>query len=201
MKQRALAFAGLAQACKLVRQIADTGQAETEPLTVCLDSLFRFDAESTEDVYGGVAGLQPGLKLLVDRWTDGGQRDPALLQLVYNVLQLERRFSANPKIADKVHIGLEQIARQREHWGPTHPTVLTRLGELYASTLSTLRPRVIVQGNPVYLGQPTVVADIRATLLCALRSAVLWRQLGGRQTDFLFRRAAMLRTAQTLLER
>ena len=201
MKDRILALAGLAQAAKQVRQIADTGQAETAPLTVCLESLFHFDAESTEAVYGGVTALRPGLKLLVDRWSDSSQRDPALLQLVYNVLQLERRFSANPGLAEKVRTGLEQIARQREHWGPTHPTVLARLGELYASTLSTLRPRVIVQGNPVYLGQPTVVADIRATLLCALRSAVLWRQLGGRQTDFLFRRAAMLRTAQELLER
>jgi high frequency lysogenization protein len=201
MKDRILALAGLAQAAKQVRQIADTGQAETAPLTVCLDSLFRFDAESTEAVYGGMDALRPGLKLLVDGWSDNGQRDPALLQLVYSVLQLERRFSANPKIADQVRTGLEQIARQHEHWGPTHPTVLARLGELYASTLSTLRPRVIVQGNPVYLGQPTVVADIRATLLCALRSAVLWRQLGGRQTDFLFRRAAMLRTAQALVER
>jgi high frequency lysogenization protein len=206
MKDRILALAGLAQAAKQVRQIADTGQAETAPLTVCLDSLFHFDAESTEAVYGGVTGLRPGLKLLVDGWSGAqsgatsSERDPALLRLVSSVLQLERRFSANQTLADKVRTGLEQIARQRDHWGATHPTVLARLGELYASTLSTLRPRVIVQGNPVYLGQPTVVADIRATLLCALRSAVLWRQLGGRQTDFLFRRAAMLQTARTLLE-
>ena len=201
MKDRILALAGLAQAAKQVRQIADTGQAETAPLTVCIDSLFHFDAESTEAVYGGAPALQPGLTLLVDGWSGDGQRDPALLRLVYSVLQLERRFSANPKLADKVRQGLDQIARQREHWGPTHPTVLGRLGELYAGTLSTLRPRVIVQGNPVYLGQPTVVAEIRAVLLCALRSAVLWRQMGGRQTDFLFRRAAMLHAARALLER
>lgn len=206
MRDRILALAGLAQAAKQVRQIADTGQAETAPLTVCIDSLFRFDADTTEAVYGGVSALQPGLKVLVDRWSGAqwgatSEHDPALLRLVYGVLQLERRFSANPTLADKVRQGLELVARQREHWGPTHPTVLARLGELYASTLSTLRPRVIVQGNPVYLGQPTVVADIRATLLCALRSAVLWRQLGGRQTDFLFRRSSMLRIARELLAR
>ena len=199
MNDRILALAGLAQAAKQVRQIADTGQAETAPLTVCIDSLFHFDADSTAAVYGGVSALRPGLGVLVDGWSQGAPRDPALLRLVYNVMQLERRFSANLLVSDKVRQGLEQIARQREHWGPTHPTVLGRLGELYASTLSTLRPRVIVQGNPVYLGQPTVVAEIRAVLLCALRSAVLWRQMGGRQTDFLFRRAAMLRAARELL--
>ena len=46
----------------------------------------------------------------------------------------------------------------------------------------------MVQGNPHYLGQAGVVAEIRALLLSALRSAVLWRQLGGSMWDFVFRR-------------
>ncbi|MEP6908533.1 MAG: high frequency lysogenization protein HflD [Pseudoxanthomonas sp.] len=210
MNDRIIALAGLVQAARQVRQIADTGQAETASLAVCIDSLFRFDADSTADVYGGVGNLRPGLTVLVDAWggTAAGDasrspaaKDPALLKLAYSILQLERRFSANTRLAEKVREGLLQIERQREHWGPTHPTVLARLGELYAGTLSTLRPRVIVHGNPVYLSQPTVVADIRALLLCGLRAAVLWRQMGGRQTDFLFRRGAMQRAARDLQRR
>ncbi len=50
----------------------------------------------------------------------------------------------------------------------------------------------MVQGNPHYLGQAGVVAEIRALLLAAVRSAVLWRQLGGSYWDFLFSRKAML---------
>jgi high frequency lysogenization protein len=50
---------------------------------------------------------------------------------------------------------------------------------------------VMVQGNPHYLGQPGVVAEIRAILLAAVRAAVLWRQLGGSYWDFLFSRRAM----------
>jgi high frequency lysogenization protein len=37
-----------------------------------------------------------------------------------------------------------------------------------------------------------VVAEIRALLLAALRSAVLWRQTGGSLWDFVLRRQAML---------
>lgn len=37
-----------------------------------------------------------------------------------------------------------------------------------------------------------MVAEIRALLLAAVRSAVLWRQLGGSYWDFLFSRRAML---------
>jgi high frequency lysogenization protein len=53
-----------------------------------------------------------------------------------------------------------------------------------------------VQGNPHYLQQPQVVAEIRALLLAALRSAVLWRQLGGSYWDFVFRRRAMMEVVE-----
>ena len=62
---------------------------------------------------------------------------------------------------------------------------------LYAETLSHLRPRVLVQGNPHYLGQASVVAEVRAVLLAAVRSAVLWRQMGGSLWDFLLRKKEM----------
>jgi high frequency lysogenization protein len=200
MKERALAFAGLTQACKLVRQIADTGDAETAPLTVCIDTLFQFDADSVEAVYGGATALRPGLRAMIEQFDGSTARDPMLLRLIASVLHVERSYSASRGMPEKVKQGLEQIARQREHWGPTHPTVLARLGELYAGTISGLRPRIMVQGNPVYLSQPTVVAEIRAILLCGLRSAVLWRQLGGSQWDLYLRRAQLLGAARGWLE-
>ena len=73
------------------------------------------------------------------------------------------------------------------------------LGSLYADTVSTLRPRVMVQGNPHYLGQAGVVAEIRALLLAALRSAVLWRQSGGSMWDFVFRRREMAAAIDAIL--
>ena len=94
-------------------------------------------------------------------------------------------------VADKLQAGLLRLAPQAQAQGSTHPEVIAELAKLYADTLGTLRPRVMVQGNPHYLGQAGVVADIRALLLAALRSAVLWRQLGGSLWDFVFQRRAM----------
>ena len=73
------------------------------------------------------------------------------------------------------------------------------MGGLYADTISQLKPRIMVQGNPHYLNQASVVAEIRALLLAAVRSAVLWRQLGGSYWDFLFSRKAMLETIERQL--
>jgi high frequency lysogenization protein len=198
MKDRVLALAGLLQAVRLVQQMANNGQAETRPLAACIGSLFRFDADSTEEVYGGVAELGPGLNRVIAQ-LDGSDRDTAQTRIAMNVMHLERKFVASEATVEAVRRALEEIDRQREHFGPTHPTVLSRLGELYAGRISDLGPRVLVQGNPVYLSQATVVGEVRATLLAALRSAVLWRQLGGSYWDLLLSRRAMVETARELL--
>lgn len=199
MNDRALAFAGLLQACQLVRQLADTGQNRTASLAVCIDSLFRFDADSVAAVYDGANGLRPGLEGVIAQIEGSAARDAMLLRLLASVLRIERSYRSDRAVSDKLRQGLEHVARQREHLGPTHPTIIGRLGDLYADTISGLRPRIMVQGNPVYLQQPTVVAEIRAILLCALRSAVLWRQLGGSQWDLYLRRRQMLEAAKALL--
>ena len=194
---RVLALAGMAQALAQVRRIADTGQADAAVLATALDSVFQIDADSTAQVYGGEQALRPGLQLLRDHFRNQS-RDELLPRLALAVLQLERRFSRDP-MAQRVHAGIVALGAMAERLGPSHPDVLAALGNLYASTVSHLRPRVLVQGNPHYLGQAQVVAEVRAVLLAALRSAVLWRQLGGSLWDFVLRRRALLEAIEARL--
>lgn len=191
MDDRVLALAGLAQALREVRRVAETGQSDGAVLATAMDSVFRLDAPTPEAVYGRAADLAPGLRLLGDYLGNRGQ-DAALARLALTVLQLERRFSGSPDTTRAVGQGVARIARQAEQLGdPTHPDVLTAMAKLYAETISHLRPRIMVQGNPHYLGQAGVVAEIRSLLMAALRSAVLWRQLGGSLWDFLLARRAL----------
>lgn len=191
MHERVLALAGLAQALKQVRRIAETGQAEATVLQTALDSVFRMDADSAEAVYGDATALRPGLVLLQEYFTSQG-KDPLLPRLALSVTQLERRFVRDDAMAQRVHDGILAALPDAQRLGSTHPEVLGALGTLYADTVSQLRPRVLVQGNPHYLGQAGIVAEIRAVLLAALRSAVLWRQMGGSPWDFLLARRQML---------
>ena len=195
---RVLALAGLVQALQQVRRIADTGQGDGAVLDTALDSVFRIDAESPSAVYGGVSALRPGLVLL-QRYFRNEARDELLPRLTLAVLQLERRFSRDA-MATKVRDGIVALAPSATRQGTSHPEVLASLGNLYAQTVSHLRPRVLVKGNPHYLGQAAVVAEIRAVLLAALRSAVLWRQLGGSMWDFLLRRRALMQALGTHLD-
>lgn len=202
MIERTIALAALVQSLKLVQQLASLGQTEQHPESVLLDSLFRFDADDVETIYGGTGtvgrGLDRGLRELL-ALLGNGPRDPAVARMAQTLLGLERAFVRHPEAGERVQSQLRDIDRQRQHLGAMHPTVINRLGDLYVDQVSPLAQRVLVQGNPVYLGQPQIIAEVRALLLCGLRAAVLWRQLGGSRLDFLLRRGAMIETAQGLL--
>ncbi|TWI03808.1 high frequency lysogenization protein [Luteimonas cucumeris] len=194
MQDRVLALAGLAQALQQVRRIAETGQSDAAVVATAIDSVFRIDAESPLAIYGNGAALRPGLRL-VREYLGSRIDDPLLPKLALAVMQIERRFVGDAQSVAQVQRGIASLAPAAERLGSTHPDILAGLGSLYAETISQLRPRVMVQGNPHYLGQPNVVAEIRSILLAALRSAVLWRQLGGSYWDLLLRRRELLEAA------
>jgi high frequency lysogenization protein len=195
MRPRVLALAGMVQSLKLVRQIAETGHADTGSQRIVLDSVFRIDADSVDAVYGGSGQLRHGLLTMRDHLVDRSG-DELLPKLGMSILQIERRFVGDEGMTEQVIDGLRKLDATAQRQGSIHPDVIGRLGQLYADTISHLRPKVIVQGNPHYLQQPEVVAEIRALLLAALRSAVLWRQVGGSYWDFVFRRRAMMQVVE-----
>lgn len=199
LSERVLALAGVLQALAQVRRIAETGQSDAAVVQTAVGSVFRIDADSPHQVYGQASDLAPGLRLLRDYFNKQAGNDETLPRLALSVLQLERRFVGDANTVAAVSGGIADLAAQAETKGSTHPDVLSGLGGLYADTISHLRPRVMVQGNPHYLGQPGVVAEIRAILLAAVRSAVLWRQLGGSYWDFLLSRRAMADAASEWL--
>src|SRR5690606_13784596 len=105
MQERVLALAGLAQALKQVRRIAETGQADAAVLTTALESVFRIDAASADAVYGGVGSVRPGLRLL-HGYFNNLPDDEQLPKLALAVLQLERRFINDGKMVQRVQRGI-----------------------------------------------------------------------------------------------
>jgi high frequency lysogenization protein len=199
-ESRVIALAGVLQACQLVRSIATSGRADSVVVEASLASVFRIDADSAVDVFGGLGGLRLGLETLLDQF-DNGKRDLALTRLVLGVLRLERRLASNSQMLAALRKGIDEIQRQADHLGVAHATVQSRLAELYVQTLSQLRPRVVVHGNPLHLANPQRVEQIRALLLAAVRAAVLWRQVGGSQLRLLLRRREYAMLARGMLTR
>jgi high frequency lysogenization protein len=197
-EERVLALAGLFQATTLAQQLANDGRCDESALESSLASVFRIDSPSVVGVYGGVGGVRLGLRSLISQLDETG-RDMAVTRMAVTVMRLERSLSRNSALLSTLQQGIVQAQRQVEHFGQGSPQVFGRLAEVYSSTLSTLKPRVMVTGNPQQLQQANVVERVRASLLAAVRSAVLWRQIGGRQWQLVVYRRQCSMLARGLL--
>lgn len=197
-EERVLALAGLFQAAALTQQLANDGRCDEAAMESSVASVFRIDAPSVASVYGNVSGVRLGLRSLILQ-LDEGSRDMAVTRMVVTVMRLERSLAHQPELLARLQEGIVAAQRQVAHFGQDSPQVTRRLAELYASTLSTLKPRVMVTGNSQQLQQPNVVEKVRANLLAAVRSAVLWRQVGGRQWQLLLYRRQCSMLARGLL--
>ena len=202
---RTLALAALFQAAQLVQQVARRGQAADPDIRTCIDSLFRIDAPSTAAIFatpdGGI-GLGPGLKTLLARLGGGGTAEELeVTRYVIALLHLERKLARDSALLNALRTGIGRVAGQAEYFAAsTHATVIAALGELYQQSISTLQPRIMVQGEPAYLTDTARANLIRALLLAGIRAAVLWRQLGGNRWQLLLGRRRILDTARQLLQ-
>jgi high frequency lysogenization protein len=194
---RAIALAGVMQAIDLVRNIARRGQANADDAATCLASLLQIDAASSAAIYGGVARLRSGLRLLEQQLDH--PRDMELTRYAVALFGLERQLARRPELLAVIRAGVEDVIRNLPHFPVDHGNTLARFADLYLNSLSTLTPRIMVSGDPVHLNNPDNANRIRALLLAGARAAILWRQSGGSRLTLLLRRNPLLRETRRLL--
>ena len=194
---RVIALAGAMQAADLVRGIARRGQANPDDIETCLASLIRIDAPSSADIYGGIARLRSGLRLLEQQLNT--PRDMELTRYVITLMRLERQLSRRDDLLRLIRAGIEDIIQNLAHFPLDHGNTIASFADLYLKTLSTLSPRIMVSGDPVHLNNPANTNRIRALLLAGVRAAILWRQSGGGRLTLLLRRNPLLRETRLLL--
>lgn len=198
---RVIALAGVFQAAFLVQQIARKGISDTEVAQASIYSLFQLDASSVEAVYNGLPGIKKGLQTLEKQLSGSSQRDMEITRYTIALLQLERKLAKQPKRLAYIADGLTAATNKLEHFGMNHPNILAHLADIYAETISTLKPKIMVQGEPSHLNNPDNVNKIRSLLLAGIRSAMLWRQCGGKRRSIILGRKQLLITSQQLLAR
>jgi len=196
-----LALAGIIQATKLVQEIAYHDQADQASFDTCIRSIFETNPSNTAAVYGGVYGVRKGLILLQEQLGDQQQkRDMELTKYVISVMHLQSKLAKKPDMLKTIAQGIEKAREQARHFSMTHENVIANLADLYINTISTLSPRIIVNGEHGYLSDPGNADKIRALLLAAIRSAVLWRQCGGQRLQLLLSRKKMIREVEKILQ-
>ncbi|HEV8078251.1 MAG TPA: high frequency lysogenization protein HflD [Marinobacter sp.] len=202
LHDQTLALAGIFQAADLVTQIAHNGSCDATDLETCLRSLFATDPATTLDVYGGeLRDLSLGLNTLVRVLSEQSKpTDIEILRYVLNLIQLESKLNSSSDMMSVLGSRIEQARHTASHFGYVHSNLIGNLASVYTDTISTYRQRIQVGGTPAILQQEENAAKIRALLLAGIRSAVLWRQTGGRRWQLIFIRKKVIAHARELLK-
>lgn len=201
MRDATIAFAGMLQASELVRQIATSGNCSGQAAEASIASIFSRNPETTEDVYGGIGGVRMGLRVLTELFSArSGQENLQSLNYALGLAKLGVRIQRDRKRPRAIGEELDLVEEAwRDAGERIDDSVNSQLADVYQRHVSTLDFRLSINGRPEYLKQPEKIAFVRALLLAGLRSAFLWRQVGGRQWRLVFQRRKMLEQAQSLL--
>jgi high frequency lysogenization protein len=201
MQNRALALAGVIQATYLVDRLARTGQVDTAAFNAILHSLFEFDPESTEAVYGGTQHLQLGLRVLAEILSGAhGEEYRPCIRYALGALHLQKKLERRQDMQTTIHNRLVHAAKKLDHFTQDINDVSSSIAAVYQDTISHFSYRVQVTGSLQQLQNSNNADRIRALLLAAIRSAMLWRQLGGRRWQLLIHRKALAEAARQLLQ-
>jgi high frequency lysogenization protein len=196
-----IALAGVAQAAALVQQLATTGTTDPAAMETSIASILKIDSDSVIDIYGGsLTGIKLGLTQLNVQMNGFKIVNPEQARYSASLVFLENQLSGRKDLLKSIHTGVTKAQAQSEHFGLLHENVLANLGEVYQSTISTLQPRIMVNGEEKYLSRPDIANKIRACLLAGIRSAILWKQCGGARWKFLFFRKKIQAELQILLK-
>ena len=196
---RTMAFAGILQAIAQVQHLARHGELDNAELAASLNTILVTNPDNTADVYQDKIVLQKGYELILNQLGDSSQKDVEITRYLVGVLALERKLVRSNSGLGMLAERINQVNRQLHHFAITDEQVVANLASIYSDIISNLGPKIQISGNPVCLQRPIVQQKIRALLLAAMRSAVLWRQLGGKRRHLVFARKAIVDTAKKSL--
>ena len=201
-RNRCIALAALFQAASLVRELAYIGTADHQDTKVLLQSLFNNDAQKINEIYGGLEGLNTGFTLVSGLLNNPGSTPQAvdITRYTIGLMHLQKKLSQQPEVGEKLLEGINDVQRQQDYFDDLlNDAVVAGLAKVYQEHVSTLGPKIKIQGEQVHLGNEAVAARVRALLLSGIRAAVLWRQAGGGRFTLLFRRGKIVAEARAIL--
>lgn len=198
-QDRVIALAAVFQAARLVRDLARSGRCDRAALERTVQALFDFDPEDTASPFGGLDSLQLGLRTLVGQLGSPNERDLEIAGYVISLIHHADKLMHDRERLDGLTEDLEHLKDKQVYVDLPGFSLDAQLARLYQRYISPVPPQIMVKGEPMYLQNPQIADDIRATLLAGLRAAVLWRQCGGKRWHLLTRRRTLHSIATALL--
>nr|WP_225998399.1 MULTISPECIES: high frequency lysogenization protein HflD [Vibrio] len=184
----------------MVQQVAKDGRCDKDAFEASLNAILNTNPANTVGVFGREANLKLGLECLV-KGIDSTPAGSDITRYIISLMALERKLSARNDSMSQLGDRIQTAERQTEHFDLFDEQMISNLASIYLDVVSPIGPRIQVSGTPAVLQQTSSQHKVRALLLSGIRSAVLWRQVGGKRRHLIFGRKKMIEQAQILLAR
>lgn len=197
---KALALSGIFQSAALVQQLSRTGELPSQYVEASLESIFSLNPSNIVDVYGSESKLSLGIDTLYKVIANNDTaRYADAIRYSIGILHVEKMLRKNSDLLSVLRSRLETTESQLIHFdGVTNASVIAKLADIYVDTVGSLRYRIQVKGDPQQLQRDSVANQVRAILLSGVRSAMLWRQLGGSRIQLLIGKKGLITSLESL---
>lgn len=199
---QAAGLAGVLYFSRAVHAAAAHGESSEHALRLAIHAITATEPKNALDVFGGYVSIRQGLTLLQEHLTQGdlsssqgGDKLAASMSGRYTgqLLRLANKFSQNQEMMGQLRKELDALPNDIEL-----PEQIDVLAELYTRTISTIEPRIVVQGQPEHLKNEELVAAIRCLLLAGVRCGFLWQQGGGAMWRLIMQRRRLLTAVEEM---
>ncbi|MDU8925225.1 high frequency lysogenization protein HflD [Pasteurellaceae bacterium LIM206] len=179
-----LALAGVCQSAKLVQQFAVDGSADGEAFKTSVYTLLQTSPDSILSIYGGhERNLKLGLETLLQQ-LNGKAED--LTRYWLNLLALSGKLEKNIQAKSELARRIQYLPSQLVHYDLFDEQMISNMASMYVDIISPLGNKIQIKGTPQALRQLPIQNRVRTCLLAGIRSALLWRQVGGTKWQMLF---------------
>ena len=182
--EQTLALAGLYQSCDVVSKIAWNGNYNENELLPLINSIQAIESNNVEQIYLSTQSLKTGLLYLRKQIIgDIFNRSSETRRYIKSLQILSEKVLDSHETISTIQILIKEM--QDDSNIVTTDDKAKRLSDIYQETLSLFEPRIVINGENMYLTVPIQASRIRTALFAGVRSTILWIQLGGSKLKLL----------------
>lgn len=191
-REQAIALSGLWQAANLVYDIAhgELDQQQQKRFDCSSRSILVMHAEESEQVFGSIDNLRFSILGLYSFFKRSHKGRPRVMLYMLQLIRLQQIMSRDREMSQYIGKEIHRLSKQRQLFEEQQPMLIENYARIYSETFGSMnmKSRIKVSGVAEILQKSKVQSSVRAMLLAAIRSVMLWKQMGGNRFQLIFKR-------------
>lgn len=185
-----MALSALIQSVFFVEKIATSSKEIDNDVKILLESIYKTETFSAENIYGHKRNLSIGQNVLKNILN--GNNEIYLMntqKYALSIILIQKNISKIKDLQDLIRKKIDNY-NENSMMATNFEDLISYSERIYTEYIAIIRPRVIISGKKEFL--ETNSSLIRALLLSGIRAAFLWNYHGGSKWQLMFRRSEIL---------